>query len=169
MSGVERAVGRLERAADLMAGIALIAMMLVISADALGRLFGAPLQGAYEFTAYYLMVVVAFMALPRSYVTGGQVRLELMERWLKRVPGNLWPRLVSAMSLAAFGVLLWFATEEALRRIAERETTFGVIQWPLYLSYLWMPLGVALLSARLALDILRPREAGELPETAAMG
>ncbi|SMF57096.1 TRAP-type C4-dicarboxylate transport system, small permease component [Tistlia consotensis] len=156
MRHAERFVDVLERASDILAAVGLCTMMLIISADALGRLFGAPLQGAYEFTAYYLMVIVAFLALPRSYATGGQVRLELLEPWLARLPGGLARRGVALLSLAAFGLLLWFSGDEALRRIADRETTFGVVQWPLYLSYVWMPAGIAILILRLALDVVRP-------------
>ena len=161
MTSIERLIDHLERAGDILAGIGLIAMMLGISADALGRLFGMPLQGAYEFTAYYLMVIVAFMALPRSYVTGGQVRLELLQPRLDRLPGKIAWRGIAFLSLIAFLILLWFSAEEAWRRIAERERTFGVIQWPLYLSYVWVPLGVLLLVARLGLEVIRPLEPGQ--------
>lgn len=165
MTTIARLVEQLERGADILAGISLLMMMVLISADALGRLFGTPVQGAYEFTSYYLMVIAAFAALPRSYTTGGQVRLELLEPWLRRIPGHAAYRGAVALSLAAFLVLFWFSGEEALRRIVERDTTFGVIQWPLYLSYVWLPLGVGLLCLRLAIELVVPRvPAGETEE-----
>lgn len=165
MSLILRLVDRLERGADLLAGISLLAMMVLISADALGRLFGTPVQGAYEFTSYYLMVITAFAALPRSYATGGQVRLELLEPWLRRLPGQAAYRGVVALSLAAFLILFWFSGGEAWERIVARETTFGVIQWPLYLSYVWLPIGVGLLCLRLAVELIVPQvPAGETEE-----
>lgn len=153
-------VDRIERGADILAGVSLLAMMLLISADALGRLFGSPIQGAYEFTEYYLMVIVAFAALSRSYRTGGQVKLELLEPWLARVPGKAAYRAAVAASLIAFLILLWFSAGDAAHRIADRDTTFGVIQWPLYLSYVWLPIGVGLLSLRLIAELIRPSEIG---------
>lgn len=165
MSTVQRLVDWLERGADLLAGISLLLMMVLISADALGRLFGAPVQGAYEFTSYYLMVIAAFAALPRSYTTGGQVRLELLEPWLRKLPGHAAYRGVVALSLAAFLVLFWFTAEEATQRIVNRDTTFGVIQWPLYLSYVWLPIGVGLLCLRLVVELALPTvPAGETEE-----
>ncbi len=161
---IGRLVDRLERSVDVLAGVSLLAMMLLISADALGRLFGVPMQGAYEFTTYYLMVIAAFAALPRSYRTGGQVRLELLEPWLARIPGKAAYRGVVLVSLAAFLILLWFSAEEALRRIIDRDTTFGVIQWPLYLSYVWLPIGVGILSLRLALELVIPEKPGHKTE-----
>jgi len=164
MNSLKFIVGQLERSADTLAGISLLAMMLLISADALGRLFGAPVQGAYEFTTYYLMVIAAFAALPRSYRTGGQVRLELLEPWLARIPGKAAYRGVVLVSLAAFLILLWFSGEEALRRIIDRDTTFGAIQWPLYLSYVWLPIGVGILVLRLALELVLPDGPGHEAE-----
>lgn len=158
MNGVDRLIDRLERGMDVLAGISLLLMMLVISADALGRFFGSPVQGAYEFTAYYLMVIVAFGALPRSFRTGGQVKLDLLEPWLSRIPGRAAYRLVILLSLAAFLLLFWFSAGDAWRRISHRDTTFGVIQWPIYLSYVWLPIGVGILSLRLALEFVRPGE-----------
>ena len=139
-----------------MAAICLLTMMLTISADAIGRFMGSPLQGAYEFTELYLMVIVSFLPLARSVVTGGQVRMELLMPLLERVPGRAVYRLVNALTLAALLLILWTALPEALDQIAERETSYGLIQWPLYLSYVWFPIGVALLALRLLAEILTP-------------
>lgn len=155
---VRRLVDRLERGADILAGASLVLMMVLISADAIGRLFGTPVQGAYEFTSYYLMVIAAFTALSRSYTTGGQVRLELLEPYLERLPGRAAYRGAVALSLAAFAILFWFTAEEAAERIIARDTTFGVIQWPLYLSYVWLPVGVGLLCLRLMVELIAPTD-----------
>lgn len=158
MTAVRRLADRLERGGDILAGASLLLMMVVISADAIGRLFGSPVQGAYEFTSYYLMVIAGFAALSRSYTTGGQVRLELFEPWLERMPGRASYRGAVALSLVAFAILFWFTAEEAAERIIARDTTFGVIQLPLYLSYVWLPIGVGLLCLRLTVELIVPTE-----------
>ena len=71
-------LARLERFGDIIAAACLLVMMFTISTDALGRFMGSPLQGAYEFAELYMMVIVAFLPLARSVVTGGQVRMELL-------------------------------------------------------------------------------------------
>lgn len=147
---------RFERIGDIMAAICLLLMMTMISIDALGRFIGAPLQGAYEFTELYMMVIVSFLPLARSVVTGGQVRMELLVPVLERVPGRAVYRLTMILALGSFMLLLWVAVPEALEKIEARETSFGLIQWPLYASYVWMPIGVSLLCLRLLSEIIRP-------------
>ncbi|MGE0232005.1 MAG: TRAP transporter small permease [Flavobacteriaceae bacterium] len=158
LTGAGRLIDNVEWGADVLAAVSLVIMMLTISMDAIGRFFGAPLQGAYEFTEYYLMVIVAFAALSRSFRTGGQVRLEILDPWLSRIPARLAYRAVVLVSLLAFVLMLWITAPEAWTRIADRDTTFGLIQWPLYLSYVWVPLGVGLLCLRLAYELICPSE-----------
>lgn len=56
-----RLLERFERFGDWMAAVSLLVMMVVISLDALGRFMGHPLQGAYELSELYLMVIVAVL------------------------------------------------------------------------------------------------------------
>ena len=147
---------RLERIGDIAAALCLLVMMATISIDALGRFMGSPLQGTYEFTELYMMVIVAFLPLARSVVTGGQVRMELLVPVLEKVPGRAVYRLTMILALGSFLLLLWVAVPEALDNIEARETSFGLIQWPLYASYIWMPIGVSLLCLRLLSEIIRP-------------
>ena len=149
-------LARLERFGDVVAAACLLVMMLTISTDALGRFMGSPLQGAYEFAELYMMVIVAFLPLARSVVTGGQVRMELLVPVLEKVPGRAIYRLTMLLSLASFLLLLWVSVPEALDMIEARETSFGLIQWPLYASYVWMPIGVSLLCLRLLSEIIHP-------------
>lgn len=149
---------RLERVADSVAAVCLLLMMVTISVDALGRFMGSPLQGAYEFSELYLMVIVAFLPLARSMVTGGQVRMELLVPILERIPGRLVYRATMLVTLCAFILLLWVTAPEALRKFAARETSFGLVQWPLYLSYVWLPVGIAILCARIVAEIIRPSD-----------
>jgi TRAP-type C4-dicarboxylate transport system permease small subunit len=150
---------RLERIGDVVAPLCLLTMMASISIDALGRFMGSPLQGAYEFTELFLMVIVAFLPLARSPVTGDQVRMELMSPMLEKIPGRAVYRLTTALALTAFVLLLWVSIPEAVDQIVERETSFGLVQWPLYLSYVWMPVGVTILCLRLISQIIRPSAA----------
>ncbi|WP_339948088.1 TRAP transporter small permease [uncultured Albimonas sp.] len=158
-----RILDRVERAGDGVAALCLIVMMITISVDAIGRFMGAPLQGAYEFSELYLMVLIAFLPLARSLATGGQVRMELLAPVLERIPGRAVHRLTMALALGAFGMLLWVCVPEAAEKFAARETSFGLVQWPLYLSYVWAPVGIALLCVRLAYEVVAPSPAEAPP------
>jgi TRAP-type C4-dicarboxylate transport system permease small subunit len=142
-----------------LAAMALCAMMLSISADAAGRyLFERPFQGNYELTGLYLMVMVVYLLLSANQRDGQHVRLDFLADRLKRRLGPHHDRLVSLVSLAAIAPLAWFSGVEAAHKIAALETAFGPIPFPLYLSYVWLPLGAGLLSLRLLLDLLRPAD-----------
>ena len=154
---LERGLSLFDRAFMAVSLLALVAMLLTVCIDAAGRyLFRSPLSGSYQIVSLYTMVVLTFMALPRTYATGGMIRVELFTGILRRVFG-LWPERINALvALIAFGALAWFAGLDAIERFVARQTTLGTVQLPLYLSYLWVPLGSGLLCIRLALHVIDP-------------
>lgn len=137
--------------------VALFAMLAIVCIDAAGRyLFRSPLPGSYQLVSLYTMVALTFMALPRAYATGAMIRVELFTGVLKRRFG-LWPeRLNALVALVGFGALAWFAGQEAIDKFAARETTLGTVQLPMYWSYVWVPLGSALLCVRIVLHLIDP-------------
>lgn len=154
---LEKGLSALERICLAVAQLAIFVMMLSITADALGRyLFNRPLQGSFEFTTLYLMVILTFLGLPATYASGGHIRLDVLRPWLMRIPGNPVERLNSLIGAAVFGFLAWYSGIEAFSKFIEKDTTFGVIQFPLYWSYVWVPVGCGLLALRLAAEVIFP-------------
>jgi TRAP-type C4-dicarboxylate transport system permease small subunit len=147
---LEWVLDRLERAFMTTAAVAVVAMMLTISADALGRyLLNRPLLGSYEFTSLYLMVVLTFMGTARTYQLGGHISLELALPALRRLTGGAIDRFNALLAAAALAAVTYFTATEAIERFRNLDTTFGAIQFPIYWSYVWVPLGCGLLSLRL--------------------
>lgn len=155
---LESVLSLFDRLFLIVAQIAMALMMLSISADSLGRyLFNRPLTGSYEFTSLYLMVIITFLAIPATYASGGHIRLDILRERLARVPGRPFERINALLAVAVFGFLTWHAGGAAITKFIERDTSFGVIQFPLYWSYVWVPVGCGLLSVRLALEIVFPQ------------
>ncbi|WP_366922088.1 TRAP transporter small permease [Metallumcola ferriviriculae] len=129
-------------------------MMLLITLDAAGRYFlRDPIDGAFEFVQDYLMVAVVFLSMSYTYKTDSHIRLELFARKfperLKRVffyINNLLP-LVFFFIIAREG---WVKTWEAW---VGNEFTIGVVSWPTYLSYIWIPVGVGILVLRIGFTV----------------
>ncbi len=145
----------IERALMVIACIAMATMMCAISADALGRyLFRHPIVGTYEVVSLYLMVIITFMAASGTYAAGSQVRMDILLAWLRRVTNGWIDRFNALIMAAGLGVLTYFTGQEALHKIAGLHTSFGVIQFPLYLSYVWVPLGCGVLTLRLILEMV---------------
>ena len=153
---------RLERLLSALAGGALLAMMALICADAAGRyLLGAPLPAAHEIVSQHLLVPLVFALLAVNYTRGDHVRLNVAAPWLQRLPGGAASeqRLVAALSLLVFIPFGWAAAADAALRLGRVETTLGTPPLPVWLSHLWVAVGVWALIARLALDAIAPRAA----------
>lgn len=152
-----------------MAMISIFIMMLSISADALSRyLFGSPITGQYEFTQLYLLVILVFMALPRTYGIGGHIRLKLLDGYRRKIPFNLSERCNALLAAIAFGAVAYVSGIEAVEKFVNQDKLFGAVQFPIYWSYVWVPLGCGLMTLRLAYEIFAPtpfsdsRQEGEL-------
>lgn len=154
---LESGLSAVERVCLVVAQFAIFVMMLSISVDALGRyVLNRPLQGSYEFTSLYLMIILAFLGMPATYARGGHIRLDVFRPYLARIPGQPVERLNALIAACVFGFFTWFAGGEAIAKFVERDTTFGIIQFPLYWSYVWVPIGCGLLTLRLAAEIVFP-------------
>ncbi len=150
-----RTLKLLEKASLGLAVLAMLAMMISITADAFGRFFfNAPIEGAFEFTELYLMIIVTFMALPDTYTSGTQIKLDIATKYLEKIPGRALERLALACAAAIMGVMFWYSLQTAIEKFAETETSFGAVQFRLDWSYVWVPIGTGLVGLRMALRAL---------------
>ena len=156
-NAVDRFMSHLEKFYMAVAVISIFVMMLSISADALRRyLFGSPITGQYEFTQLYLLVILVFMALPRTYATGGHIRLKLLDGYRRKIPFNLSERCNAALGAMVFGTVACVSGLEAIEKFANQDKLFGAVQFPIYWSYVWVPLGCGLMTLRLAYEVFVP-------------
>lgn len=161
---LEHVHARVEQTLFWLAGIALVAMMTLVSADVAARyLFNAPLTFQFELTTNYLMVMVATLALPWCERRGAFIRLSVVGRLLGVTGRNL---LYGLNALAAAAILLaiaWFSGARTLDKYLAGDATFGVIDWPVWLSLVWVPLGCFMLALRFVVRALaylvHPRQA----------
>jgi TRAP-type C4-dicarboxylate transport system permease small subunit len=146
-----------EKALMGVAGTMLVVMLATTTIDAVGRyVFNTPLAGNYEFISFFAMVMLAFLALPRTYTLGGQIRITAFESVLSRFPMRLPGRINALLGALAFGAITLYAGAEALEKIVHRETTLGIVQIPVYISFVSFPLGCGVLTLRLLIEIFFP-------------
>ncbi|MCC6001947.1 MAG: TRAP transporter small permease [Pararhodobacter sp.] len=123
--------------------IALLAMMLHISADALSRwLFNNPFPGTLEIVSYYYMVAVVFLPLAMVQRMREHIRVDI----LAQVYGKRTLRVLDAIAgtmVTGFAVAFaWASVETALRqtrRGAWRDVTFFDLE--IWQSYWFMVAG----------------------------
>lgn len=162
----ERLLDRFDSLFLLFCKLALIGMMLTTSVDAIGRyLFNSPLQGGYEMTSLYFMVVLCFLGIAPTYSAGGHIRLDLLRGPLARLPYQLSERINVVLAGAVFAAITWYVGVEAFHKIHTRATSFGVISFPLYLSFVWVPLGSGAMTLRLMVELVWPRQQIESEST----
>ncbi len=147
---METVIRRLEQAGMALACLFVMLLMLVVSCDAAARyLFKAPLQWSTDLVTHYLLVGAVYFALAGTYQRGYHISIDILHA---RLPERLraWADALCSLLAAAVFLLVayanWQSVEEALRN---REFFPGVIAWPVWLSFLPIPIGTALLALRL--------------------
>lgn len=144
-----------EMALFWLACAALIAMMALVSADVIARyIFNAPLTFQFELTTNYLMVMVATLALPWCSRRGALIRLSVIGRFLSVRGRNLLHAFNAVLAAAVLLAIAWFSGVRTLDKYVGGDAIFGVIDWPVWLSLIWVPLGCAMLALRLLIDAL---------------
>lgn len=155
MQAIDNALVRIENALAALSLVSVFAMMVLVSADAVSRyFFNAPLQLQYEFTTYYLMVVSILPALSWTYRLQGHVRVNLVELTMSTGVRIAWRLIALSLSFVLFAAITWYSGVLTYEVWADGDALFGVIDWPVWMARIWVPLGTGILSLRLAFDLI---------------
>ena len=158
-----------------LSALTLTAMMGLVTADVLGRyLFNAPLTFQFELTTEYLMVIVATLALPWSVSQGAFIRVNVIRYVLRPSALHYLDVINGLIASAAFFAMAWFSGAHTLDKWHGGDAIFGVIDWPVWLSLIWVPLGSFMLALRLVVDALvrlraPPQKLGSLEKPSIRG
>ncbi|MCD6674547.1 MAG: TRAP transporter small permease [Burkholderiaceae bacterium] len=129
-----------------------LAMMSITGADVLMRyVLGAPFPWAFDLLTRYLLISTFFCAFAYTLRVDGHVAVDYF------VPG--WPTWMRAPLLATgyflagsiMLVVCWLTALETVDAWRSDEVIAGVIEWPVWLSKLIVPVGLAPLAFRLLL------------------
>ena len=144
----DRTLRPVEAVAAIAAGAVMLAAMVLTSLDALLRYaINKPLAFNYFLTEKYLMVALVCLPLAWAFRTGGYIRIQFLH---DRLPAGL---------LAAFLLiadLAWLAGEQWHKAYSRNEIVMDVIDWRISWSWIWVPIGLWLLAARLLVTALGP-------------
>lgn len=136
--------------------LTLFVMMALVTADVVARyLFNAPLTFQFELTTHYLMVIVATLSLPWGEQHGAFIRLSVLRRFLPSRASGYMDALTGIIAAAVFLAIAWFSGVRTLDKWVAGDAMFGVIDWPVWLSLIWVPIGCGALGLRLAVKALK--------------
>ncbi len=139
----ERSVRQL----SVVAGVALVLMMVHVVADVLMKfVFNIPITGTPEIVAYYYMVAAVFLALAYVELTGKHITVDLLYNHMSP-PTKRVAQAVGYLSSALFFSLLtystWFDAVEAYRI---GQIAMGSAALPIWPSRFVLPLGFAVVA-----------------------
>lgn len=120
-------IGKSVRGLALVAGIAVLAMMLLTCADVFLRYFvNAPIEGSFDVTQM-LMVIIVFFALGHCGWTGGHVVVDLLREVFSPALLVALSAAVNAVGAAIMLAIVWQATLTALDFMRTGETPMTVL------------------------------------------
>ena len=147
-------IGRLARAAATLAGLAVLAVVLLVTFDVGMRFFFDRPQLFVDEIASFLEVLVIFGGLAYTFRSGGHVRVDLVTGHLPR-PARAWLRLLGLLIGLAFLVaVIWTTAQSALTAYRYGRVS-TVMLYPLWLPMLLIPAGLALLGVTMLVTLVR--------------
>jgi TRAP-type C4-dicarboxylate transport system permease small subunit len=147
----------LELIAAIIAGVMMLAAMVLTSFDALLRYgFDAPLTFNYYLTENYLMIGMLTMPLAWGFRSGGYIRVLGLTQLVRPALRDMMLRAGLVLSSAYVAALAWFAGVRFLENYRRGAVDMGIIDWPLSWSWIWVPVGLTLLALRLLATAIGP-------------
>jgi TRAP-type C4-dicarboxylate transport system permease small subunit len=139
-------IGRVARSASTLAGLAVLAIVLLITYDVAMRFFFEQPQLFVDEVASFLELFVIFGGLAFTFRTGGHVRVDLLTG---RLPGRAraWLRVASfALGLVFLAIVIWTTAQSAVTAYRYGRVS-AVMLYPLWAPMALIPLGLVLLAA----------------------
>jgi TRAP-type transport system small permease protein len=122
--------GRLSVWMEVIAGIALIGVMLLIGCDIVGRIFGLPVPGAYEIVSLAGGLIIG-LALPATSRANGHVSTDLLLEKLSETTKRILAVITRCIGIAIFLLAGYGMIRMGVRLKLTGEVT-AVLAFPFY-------------------------------------
>jgi len=113
-------------------GWLMLAMMILLVIDIVGRSISRPIQGMAELSVFVMMVVIYF-GLARCEEHREHVSLEIIKNTLPPSLRRAMELLISLLALATVGLLLYAVFQNAMSSFMSNEAIEGTVElhiWP---------------------------------------
>jgi TRAP-type C4-dicarboxylate transport system permease small subunit len=113
-------------------GWLMLAMMILLVVDIIGRTIGKPLQGMAELSVFVMMIVI-YLGLARCEEHREHVGLEIIVNLLPHGAKQKMVFLGHLMAVVTVGLLLYAVTQNALASYESNEAIEGTVElriWP---------------------------------------
>ncbi|UTW14212.1 TRAP transporter small permease [Marinobacterium rhizophilum] len=131
-----------------LAGFCLVAIMLIILAQIVGRLLGFIVPSAEDFSGYAL-AAATFFGLAYTFHEGGHIRVTLVIQRCSPRARYLQELLVLLFALLLVGYMTWYCIYMVWESYVFEEVSYGYIPVPLWIPQ--VPLALGMLALNLAI------------------
>jgi TRAP-type C4-dicarboxylate transport system permease small subunit len=137
-------------------GALLIASVLLNFANVFGRFAHAPIIGAEEVMAFF-MVGIVFLGFPRVMWDGRHIRMDILTNFLPPVWRRALDAFIALVSIVTGGIIIYLSTPVILRLAGfnERSQAANV---PLWIPQSMIPIGFSLMILVIVARLLEPAE-----------
>ena len=140
---IVRATDVAATAAAYIAGVVLVLLMLLTTADVVGRyFFNSPLSGVFDLTHFAVSIMV-YLGLAYCAVRGAHVVIELLYDKLPRVGRLLLDRATNIAGCILFGLISWRTAVQAVT-VRDMGEASQMMELPLFPLYCLVAFGSAL-------------------------
>lgn len=125
---------RITRAMHVIAGVALVVMMLVVVSDVLLRaVFNTPVKGAYDVVSISLLAMTMFGIAP-VVARRSEILIDLIDAVLPPRGLRVLSLLAAAIGVVLFAFFGWAMIQPAMDawQWGERSLELGIPKWPLW-------------------------------------
>lgn len=146
-SAIDAALARTSTALLMISGVALVAMMLQVSADVVAKyLLDSPIRSTLDVVTYYYMVALTFLPLAAVERGNGHISVELLTQAFSPAWSRRMELIASLVSCAFFGVLGGITLGTAWDKFLVGEYVMGTLQLQIWPSRFFVPLGFLLIA-----------------------
>jgi TRAP-type C4-dicarboxylate transport system permease small subunit len=151
LNALDKAIARFE-AFVLAAGILLMALNSI--SNVIGRfVFSSSLYFSEELNQF-LIVLVTFVGLGYAARKGRHIRMSAVYDQLGDRGRKVMMILIAAVTALVMFTLAWYSYEY-VARLAKLGKVTASLQVPLYLTYLWVPIGFVITGIQYALTVVK--------------
>lgn len=138
--GLDRAIANFER---IVLSYGVLIMAVNSMANVIGRFgFGRSIYFSNELNAF-LMVLITFMGLGYAARRGRHIRMSAIYDQLPDIGRKILMIVISLITAAVMFVLAYYAGSY-VHRLWELEKVTSSLRFPMWIMYLWVPLGFAI-------------------------
>lgn len=142
---------RLNAFSAILGGLLVFCIMILLSAEIIGRKIGHPIPGTIEIAGFALAGIV-FLGLSRCEEVHEHVNVEFL---LVRYPSALrrWVEIfICLLGFVMYGLMTWQSTLEAISSWSTFEVVPGLIPLPVYPAKTIVSIGCAMICVQLLIN-----------------